>query len=83
MNISQISKDDITLIEDLWYELKQHHQEHTSYYRDYYQTSNFAKRKTELLKKDSLAIYVAHHENKLNQANYYRLLRGIDQQYPW
>lgn len=64
MKIEKISKDEISLIEALWCELKQHHQDKTTYFTDYYQANNFAKRKAELLNKDRLAIFVASNDDQ-------------------
>ena len=68
MNIKQISKDEIDLIEDLWSQLKQHHQARTTHYTEYYQKNSFAKRKAELLGKDALAVFIADKatEEKIN-----------------
>ncbi len=58
-SIQKIETLHIDLIEDLWCQLKQHHQDRTVDFTDYYLQSSFEKRKSELLAKDELAIFVA------------------------
>jgi len=59
ISIQQIETRHIDMIEDLWCQLKQHHQARTIDFTDYYLQSNFEKRKAELLAKEGLAIFVA------------------------
>lgn len=59
MKIRQIELSEISLIESLWNELKQHHQERTIDYTQYYLDTDFSKRKTEILSRDSAAIFIA------------------------
>lgn len=59
MNIRQIELSEIDLIETLWNELKHYHQERTVDYAQHYLQANFSDRKTQLLAKDSSAIFIA------------------------
>jgi len=60
--IEKISHTEIDSIEGLWNALKEHHQQNTIDYHDYYLQSTFDKRKAELLAKDHLAIFVAYEQ---------------------
>ncbi len=64
LRIRQILKEDINQIEGLWCELKQHHQDRTNHYLDYYKRNTFSTRKAELLNKDAVAIFVANHDKE-------------------
>lgn len=59
MRILQVERREIDRIESLWHELKQHHQGRTTDYTQHYLDTTFRKRKSELLGKDQLAIFIA------------------------
>jgi len=64
IRIDRIACANVDLIEPLWDALKDHHQQRTTDYHEYYQQNTFAKRKAELLSKDRLAIFVAYDQQK-------------------
>jgi len=64
MKIRQIEDSEIDVIEELWGELKHHHQEKTTDFTQYYLDNSFSKRKAQLLAKERIAIFVATDNNK-------------------
>jgi len=65
MKIRKIDNKDIGQIEHLWNDLKKHHQQRTTDHAQYYLERNFSQRKSELLAKDLLAIFIAESEGQI------------------
>jgi ribosomal protein S18 acetylase RimI-like enzyme len=65
MDIVEIQKDNIDLIEPLWRELNLHHRERSKNFKDHFSSLTFAKRTKMLLAKDKFAIFAAKKNTEL------------------
>jgi len=65
MKIQSVPKEELDRIKPLWEDLKQHHQDRTTKFKEYYKNQPFEKRRAELLSKPNLVIYLAQSENEL------------------
>lgn len=65
MEIVEIPKDNIDLIEPLWRELNLHHRERSKNFKDHFSSFTFAERSKKLFAKDKLAIFAARENSEL------------------
>lgn len=73
----QLPLTEIDRIEPLWNELKLHHHDRTTLFKEYYRMNSFAKRKAEIMSKEHAIIFTAGQVGALSGFCIASINRGI------